>query len=112
MSRRVMQVIGEPVFLLGHSYGAQAALVAAAEVSRSACASWYSTSRPGRAPSSQEALARLEEFARAGDWDGLAVTFFRDRCPSRFGSWTHCGPRSSGRQSSPMRRRRWVTFVR
>src|SRR5262245_21730344 len=28
----VIRVIGEPVFLLGHSYGAQAALAAAAEI--------------------------------------------------------------------------------
>jgi hypothetical protein len=27
----------------------------------------------------KEALARLEELAEAGDWEGLAVTFFRDR---------------------------------
>jgi pimeloyl-ACP methyl ester carboxylesterase len=27
----------------------------------------------------QAALARLEALAQAGDWDGLAVTFFRDQ---------------------------------
>jgi hypothetical protein len=27
----------------------------------------------------QEALARIEELARVGDWNGLAVTFFRDQ---------------------------------
>jgi hypothetical protein len=27
----------------------------------------------------KNALLRLEELAQAGDWDGLAVTFFRDR---------------------------------
>jgi hypothetical protein len=27
----------------------------------------------------QEAPVRLEALARAGDWDGFAVTFFRDR---------------------------------
>jgi pimeloyl-ACP methyl ester carboxylesterase len=69
--------IGAPVFLLGHSYGAHVALAAAAKV-------------PGRARKlvlyeppwprvvGQAALARLEELARAGDWDGFAVTFFRD----------------------------------
>jgi pimeloyl-ACP methyl ester carboxylesterase len=74
----VIQSINEPVFLLGHSYGAQAALLAAAEV-------------PGRVPKlvlyepasphfvEKNALARLEELAQAGDWDGLAVTVFRDR---------------------------------
>jgi pimeloyl-ACP methyl ester carboxylesterase len=27
----------------------------------------------------KEALARLEDLAQAGDWEGLAVTFFRDQ---------------------------------
>ena len=27
----------------------------------------------------KQALARLEELAQAGDWEGFAVTFFRDR---------------------------------
>ena len=27
----------------------------------------------------REALSRLEELAQAGDWEGLAVMFFRDR---------------------------------
>ena len=74
----VIRVIGEPVFLLGHSYGAQAALVAAAEVpDRVRKLVLYEPPRPGVV--GQEALARLEELARVRDWDGLATTFFRDQ---------------------------------
>jgi pimeloyl-ACP methyl ester carboxylesterase len=73
----VIQAIGEPVFLLGHSHGAQAALAAAAEVPDRVRKlvlyepPWPRTLKPLD-------LARLEELARAGDWDGLALTFFRD----------------------------------
>ncbi len=74
----VIQSIGEPVFLLGHSYGAQIALAVAAN-SRTAFASSCST-RPSRpCVVGKEALARLEELAQAGDWDSFAVMFFRDR---------------------------------
>ena len=74
----VIQSIGEPVFLLGHSYGAQTALAAAAEVPD--CVRklvLYEAAWPRVIE--KEALARLEELAEAGDWEGLAVTFFRDR---------------------------------
>ena len=73
----VVQSIGEPVFLLGHSYGAQTALAAAAQVpDRVRKLVLYEPAWPrvvGR-----EALARLEALAQAGDWEGFAVTFFRD----------------------------------
>jgi pimeloyl-ACP methyl ester carboxylesterase len=70
--------IGAPVFLLGHSYGAQVALAAAARVpvGRARKLVLYEPAWPrvvGKA-----ALARLEELARAGDWEGFAVPFFRD----------------------------------
>jgi pimeloyl-ACP methyl ester carboxylesterase len=74
----VIQSIGEPVFLLGHSYGAQAALAAAAKVpDRVRKLVLYEPACPRIV--GKEALARLEELAQAGDWEGLAVTFFRDR---------------------------------
>jgi pimeloyl-ACP methyl ester carboxylesterase len=73
----LIQSVGEPVFLLGHSYGAQAALAAAAEVpDRVRKLVLYEAPWPRVV--GKEALARLEELAQAGDWDGLAVTFFRD----------------------------------
>jgi len=74
----VIRVIGEPVFLLGHSYGAQAALVAAAEVPHRV-RKLVLYEPPWPCVLGQEALARLEELARVEDWDGLAVTFFHDQ---------------------------------
>jgi pimeloyl-ACP methyl ester carboxylesterase len=74
----VMQSIGGPVFLLGHSYGAQTALAAAAQVpDRVRKLVLYEPAWPRVVE--KEALARLEELAQAGDWEGFAVTFFRDR---------------------------------
>jgi pimeloyl-ACP methyl ester carboxylesterase len=74
----VIQSIGEPVFLLGHSYGAQTALAAAGKVpDRVRKLVLYEPAWPRVV--GKEALARLEELAQAGDWEGLAVTFFRDR---------------------------------
>lgn len=74
----VIQSIDEPVFLLGHSYGGQAALLAAADVpSRVRKLVLYEPGWPHVVE--KNALLRLEELAQAGDWDGLAVTFFRDR---------------------------------
>ena len=73
----VVRAVGEPVFLLGHSYGAQAALAAAAEVpDRVRTLVLYEPPRPSLLGA--EALASLERLARAGDWDAFAVTFFRD----------------------------------
>ena len=69
--------IDEPVFLLGHSYGAQVALLAAAEIpDRVRKLVLYEAPWPRAI--GQEALARLEELARVGDWDALATSFFRD----------------------------------
>jgi pimeloyl-ACP methyl ester carboxylesterase len=74
----VIQTIGAPVFLLGHSYGAQTALAAAAQVpDRVRKLVLYEPAWPRVV--GQEALARLEKLAQAGDWEGLAVTFFRDQ---------------------------------
>ena len=74
----VIQSIGEPVFLLGHSYGAHTALAAAAEAP-----DWvrklvlYEPAWPRIIQN--EKLAQLEELAEVGDWEGFAVSFFRDR---------------------------------
>jgi pimeloyl-ACP methyl ester carboxylesterase len=73
----VIQSVGEPVFLLGHSYGAHTALAAAAEVPDSVRRLvLYEPAWPRIV--GKEPLARLEVLARAGKWEDLAVTFFRD----------------------------------
>jgi pimeloyl-ACP methyl ester carboxylesterase len=73
----VIQSIVEPVFLLGHSYGAQTALAAAAKIpDRVRKLVLYEPAWPRIV--GKEALARLEKLAQAGDWEGLTVTFFRD----------------------------------
>jgi pimeloyl-ACP methyl ester carboxylesterase len=73
----VIRSIGEPVFLLGHSYGAHTALLATAEdPSRVRRLVLYEPAWPHLV--SQDAMRPLEELARAGNWDGLCVTFFRD----------------------------------
>ncbi len=74
----VIESIGGPAFLLGHSYGAHVALAAAArapDLVRKLVL--YEPAWPRVV--GEEALAQFEELARAGDWDGLALTFFRDR---------------------------------
>jgi pimeloyl-ACP methyl ester carboxylesterase len=74
----VVQSIGAPVFLLGHSYGAQTALAAAAQVpDRVLKLVLYEPAWPRVVE--KEAMARLEELAQAGDWEGFAARFFRDR---------------------------------
>jgi pimeloyl-ACP methyl ester carboxylesterase len=74
----VLQAIGAPVFLLGHSYGAQTALAAAATVpDRVRKLVLYEPARPRVV--AKEALAQLEALAEAGDWEGFAVTFFHER---------------------------------
>jgi pimeloyl-ACP methyl ester carboxylesterase len=74
----VMQSIGGSVFLLGHSYGAQTALAAAAQVpDHVRKLVLYEPAWPHAV--GKEALAQLEDLAQASDWEGFAVTFFRDR---------------------------------
>lgn len=69
--------LAEPAFVLGHSYGAQVALRAAADVPRHVRKlvlyepPWPDTAAP-------EVVGRLTRRAGEADWDGLAEDFFSD----------------------------------
>jgi pimeloyl-ACP methyl ester carboxylesterase len=73
----VIETWHEPVFLLGHSYGAQCSLAAAALVpDRVRKLILYEPPNP--ATIRPDALVRLEELAAIGAWDEFAFSFFRD----------------------------------
>lgn len=72
----IVSQVGEPVFLLGHSYGAQCALEAALEPDRVAKLVLYEPVRPGTF--SADLVARLEQLAAREDWDALVETFLTD----------------------------------
>jgi pimeloyl-ACP methyl ester carboxylesterase len=73
----VIKTFREPVFLLGHSYGAQCSLAAAALVSdRVRKLILYEPPNP--AIFQPGALRRLEELAAKAAWDDFAFSFFRD----------------------------------
>jgi pimeloyl-ACP methyl ester carboxylesterase len=73
----VVRMIGEPVFLLGHSHGAHCALAAAAAVpARIRKLVLYEPIWPDRF--ARPVLARLEQLAEVGAWDEFSFTFFRD----------------------------------
>lgn len=69
--------IPEPVFLLGHSYGAHCAVAAAARApDRVAKLILYEPPRPGIV--TPEILRSLEASGANGRWDELAATFLRE----------------------------------
>jgi pimeloyl-ACP methyl ester carboxylesterase len=73
----VLNSIGEPAHLLGHSYGAHAALKAAInapQLIRKLIL--YEPIWPHTF--SSESLVPLEQLAAAGDWDAFCLAFFRD----------------------------------
>ena len=73
----VLKAVGEPAFLLGHSYGAHCSLAAAAQVpDHVRKLVIYEPAWPQKLP--QEALAPLERLAAKGSWDDFAMTFFRE----------------------------------
>jgi pimeloyl-ACP methyl ester carboxylesterase len=72
----LLEAVKEPVFLLGHSYGAHCALAAAhrqpGQVRKLVL---YEPARPDLLRG--DVLARLEALASVGAWDDFAMTFFR-----------------------------------
>ena len=71
----IVRSIDEPVFLLGHSYGAQVALAAALELpDRLRKLVLYEAPWPNAIDA--QAMAGLEALGRAGDWERFALTFF------------------------------------
>jgi pimeloyl-ACP methyl ester carboxylesterase len=73
----LIQAIDEPVFLLGHSYGAQVALAATAKVpDRVSKLVLYEAPYPQTI--GQDALTQLNRLAQAEQWEEFAVAFFRD----------------------------------
>ncbi|MBS1827625.1 MAG: alpha/beta hydrolase [Acidobacteria bacterium] len=70
----IIDAVGEPVYLLGHSYGAHVALGAAhAAPNRVRKLVLYEAPWPHI---HKEAMAGLEALAAAGQWDTFAYTFF------------------------------------
>lgn len=73
----VLRQVGEPAFLLGHSYGALCALEAAAlHPAGVRQLVLYEPPKPG--VMTPETVARLEAFAVGEDWDGLVEAFMLD----------------------------------
>jgi pimeloyl-ACP methyl ester carboxylesterase len=72
----VVEAIGGPVFLLGHSYGGHVALAAATTIpDRIRKLVLY---EPPSSRIRREVRVRLEDLARDENWDAFALTFFRD----------------------------------
>jgi pimeloyl-ACP methyl ester carboxylesterase len=69
--------LGEPVFLLGHSYGAHVALGAASLVP-DLVRKLVLYEAPWPHVADADLMSRLEAMAGAGDWDGLAATFLSE----------------------------------
>ncbi len=73
----LMETIAEPVFLLGHSFGAHVALVAAA-MAPALVRRLVLYEPPWPSLLAPAAMAKLEALAASGDWDALSYSFFRD----------------------------------
>ena len=70
----VLREIGEPVFLLGHSYGALCALEATA-LYPAGVRELVLYEAPDPDFASSTVIARLEAFAAQADWDGMVQAF-------------------------------------
>jgi pimeloyl-ACP methyl ester carboxylesterase len=73
----VLREIGEPVFLLGHSYGALCAMEAAA-LYPAGVRELVLYEAPNPAIASSEVVADLEAFGVRADWDGMVQFFLND----------------------------------
>ncbi len=74
----LIRAIDEPVFLLGHSYGAQTALAAAVKVpDRVRKLVLYEAPWPRIIDNA--ALKRLEALAQSNDWQGFTLAFFHNQ---------------------------------
>jgi pimeloyl-ACP methyl ester carboxylesterase len=73
----LIEAIAEPVFLLGHSFGAHVALLAAA-LAPALVRRLVLYEPPWTSLLGPAAIAPLEALAGAGDWDTFSYTFFRD----------------------------------
>jgi pimeloyl-ACP methyl ester carboxylesterase len=73
----VVREAGQPVFLLGHSYGAQTALCAAHQAP-DLIRKLVLYEPPWPSASARRLLPRLEELAGSGNWEAFSVTFFRE----------------------------------
>lgn len=72
----LIEAIGGPVHLLGHSYGALIALAAAPQV-RDRIGKMVLYEPPLQDSLRPERLAELEDLAAADDWDGFTSSFMR-----------------------------------
>ncbi|MCC5988910.1 MAG: alpha/beta hydrolase [Pararhodobacter sp.] len=72
----LIEAIGEPVHMLGHSYGALIAL-AAAPLAPQRIAKLVLYEPPLPAIITPACIAALEDRAASGDWEGFTATFFR-----------------------------------
>jgi pimeloyl-ACP methyl ester carboxylesterase len=73
----LIHAVGEPVFLLGHSYGAHAALVAAAMMPDK-IRKLVLYEPPWPHILGKDVFGSLTARAQAGDWEGFTVSFFSD----------------------------------
>jgi pimeloyl-ACP methyl ester carboxylesterase len=73
----LIDAINEPVFLLGHSYGAQLALAAAAKIpERVRKLVLYEAPWPHTL--GKDAMAGLEKLAETGHWEEFVIKFFHE----------------------------------
>ncbi|HYI96377.1 MAG TPA: alpha/beta hydrolase [Bryobacteraceae bacterium] len=73
----LIKIIGAEVYLLGHSYGAHVALLAAAALAPGQLRKLI-LYEPPAAGLMNGHMDRLEAHAREGDWSGMSYSFFHD----------------------------------